>query len=53
LKRNVGWKETSVEKIPVRATIFSALSIIPYLAGFIVFVLSKMDYKQVWFDSLG
>jgi hypothetical protein len=40
-------KVSSVEKIPVRATIFSALSIVPYLIGFLGFALPNLDLSQV------
>ena len=40
-------KSSSVEKIPVRATIFSALSIVPYLIGFLGFALPNLDFTQV------
>jgi hypothetical protein len=40
-------KSSSVEKIPVRATIFSALSIAPYFIGFLGFALPDLDFIQV------
>jgi hypothetical protein len=40
------FKVTSVEKIPVRATLFSAICALPYLIGLITTMSSSADYKK-------